>query len=162
MTIKSIKSVGFGTSFLLLLLSVESANGIKCFKCLNPNDDCANDELFQSKNGTMVEVDCNLDMDWRDYLRTQQLNESGFDPIQDPANACFKTKSQNLTGRTLRSCSIITRNASKCINTKLNGSDFEECYCTEDLCNGSPPIIPGLLITMFMATCFTAMSQFLS
>merc|ERR1711974_566522 len=145
------KSLCFGLSILLVLVSVTSTKGIKCYHCFDANDDCA-------KNGPGKIVDCDSSeaSGWKDLVgKSNWLEEANFTIgnqlyLQSAsANACQKTTIQG--EGTLRNCMISTPNVDNCVDTTRHGRKVKGCLCSTSLCNGSPSTIPGIFMYKLLA-----------
>jgi len=142
-------------------MCVQQALSIKCYHCLDANDDCA-------KNGPGKIVECESDeaQGWRDALAKVVQQEGLPIPLinlTSVANACQKTITQ---GFILRSCTndavpIYLQQNDTCIVATANGTKIETCLCTGSLCNGSPSTIPGTYM-VFTAIISIVMSKLLA
>jgi len=178
----------FWASLFLLLASVQSTNGIKCYHCIDPIHDRNGDCAKNGGRGKLVDCDSSDAKSWMEAVAKVlrpfgNVSMKGWD--EQPPNACIKLTysdnhflgyygiNKNLTTRT---CMVAVDNSQGCTNrsrieeTVLTKDDRpknytrkqEICICTDDLCNGSQSTMAGLFFVVFTSATSIAISKLFS
>jgi len=177
----------FWALLFLLLVSVKSTNGIKCYHCIAPwkEGDCVQTGGY----GKLVDCDSSDAKGWKEAVASTispffNLSMKGWDE-QSP-NACVKlTYTSNHpafstnTTLTTRTCMVAVPipHSQSCTNPRIKSAitaqvlsddglksytrNLETCICTDNLCNGSQSTIAALFFVALTAATSIAIAKFL-